>query len=144
MSRKNILIIPERNAFLPAVFIFPLFVPLEVAMKFLLKKTILAGLPLVGILLTAPPAALAKRHHHHHCWRGDRYSYNYGRPSYEGSYYYGGSPYDQYGYGARPYYGDPYAYGGRPSYGGGPYANPYALGPNFLLPSLLGLLLPGY
>ncbi len=124
-------------------------------MKLLLKKTILAGLPLVGILLTVPPAALAKHHHHHHCWHGDRYGYSYDRPSYEGGSYYGGSPYDRYGYGARPYYGDPYAYGGRPSYNdpyaygsrsydGGPYANPYALGPNSLLPSLLGLLMPGY
>jgi len=123
-------------------------------MKLLFKKTILAGLPLVGILLTAPPAALAK-HHHHHCWQGERYGYSYGRPSYDRSYYYGGSPYNRYGYGARPYYGDPNAYGGRSYYGdpyayssrpyyGGSYANPYTLGPNSLLPSLLGLLVPGY
>jgi hypothetical protein len=103
-------------------------------MKSLLIKTVLAGLPLVGILLAAPPVALAK--HHHHWWH--RYGYNYPPPPSQGAYYYRGAP--SYRYGMQPYYGgSPYA---SPYYGSSPYASPYAPGPGSLLPSLLGLFRP--
>lgn len=51
-------------------------------MKSLLKKTLLAVLPLLGLLLTLPPAALARHHHHPACWSGEE-RYGYDRPSYE-------------------------------------------------------------
>jgi hypothetical protein len=117
-----------------------------------LKKTLLAALPLLGLLLTTPPAALAK--HHHHCRSEDGYGYE--QPAYEDDYDDRRYPANRYGYGARPYdddtntyggrpsYGDPSPYGERPYYGGSPSTDPYAMDPSALLPALLGLLHPGY
>jgi hypothetical protein len=145
-------IVSECNAAFPPVFVSVAVVPGEATVKPLSKKTLLAALPFMGLLLTAPSAALAK--HHHHCWSEDRYGYD--QPAYDDDYDDRGYSADRYGYGARPSYDDPYAYGGRPyygepsPYGGRPYydgissADPYAMDPSSLLPALLGLLRPGY
>jgi hypothetical protein len=122
--------------------------------KLPLKRTLLAALPLMGRLLTAPPTAWAR--HHHDCWSEEDRS-GYGRPADDEDYEDRGYSADRYGDSEQPPYGgDPYAYGNRPSYGapspygqrpydgGGPAANPDTMDPSSLLPALLGLLHPGY
>jgi len=85
-------------------------------MKTVLKKTLLAALPLAGLLLTAP-AAFAHEHHHwqngDHCrtdygrdWR-DRWRYDDDdyRPSwYSGRRYYDRNDYYRSYYPQQPYY----------------------------------------
>jgi hypothetical protein len=46
-------------------------------MKTMLKKTLIAALPLAGLLLTAP-AAFARPHHQHHRWENRQHC----QPSY--------------------------------------------------------------
>jgi hypothetical protein len=133
------------------VFLFGEAVPVEATVKPLFKKTLLAALPLMGVLLTAPSAVLAR---HHHCWSEDRYDYD--QPAYDEGYDDRGYSADRYkdstrsydddpsAYGGRPFYGDPAPYGGRPYYGGTPAANPSAMDLSALLPALLGLLGSGY
>jgi hypothetical protein len=120
--------------------------------KPLCKTTLLAALPLMGVLLTAPSAALAN--HRHPCGSEDRYDYE--QPAYDEGYEDRGYPAERYGdsarpydddpsaYGGRPSYGDPAPYGGRPYYGGNSAANLSTLDPSALLPALLGLFHPGY
>lgn len=85
-------------------------------MKTMWKKTLMAALPLAGLLLTAP-AAFAHYHHHHwehrpYChpyygqgWR-DRWRYNEDyRPSwYRERRYYNGDDYYRSRYPQQPYY----------------------------------------
>lgn len=73
----------------------------------------------------------------------DRYGYDRydsGRPYYEEPYY-GDAPYDRYGAGRRPYYGDPYDYSRRSYDDGSSYPGSYG-SPNDPLWALWSLLSP--
>jgi hypothetical protein len=67
--------------------------------KLPLKHTLLAALPLMGLLLPAPPAALAR--HHDDCWSEEDRS-GHDRPSYDEDYEERGYPADRYGDSEQP------------------------------------------
>ena len=86
-------------------------------MKTMWKKTLIAALPLAGLLLTAP-AAFARPHHHHHWgYRHDchpyygrgwhdrgRYNNDYQPGRYGGQRYYDGDDYYRSRHPQQPYY----------------------------------------